>query len=151
MMNRKLLGCLIGMFIIGLGGMLLWLGYGIHVSLEAENTLHAYILVLDVVEQHVLQHDGRWPKSWEELDLSKPAKGQGIWMWPDDRARIAERIQIDFMLTTVQVVKMTPENFSAIHQVWPNYGPRESELAVFLENMRKSIAQTGVSGDVSKQ
>ena len=48
-----------------------WMAYkGISVSLQAENTLHATIFTIQLVQQFVAENR-RWPQSWDELDLNQ--------------------------------------------------------------------------------
>jgi hypothetical protein len=121
---------------------LLFVAAGIHKSLEAEKTLHAYDIVIQVVEQSVLQHGGQWPRSWQELETIHQIEPSAGWKWPDDRAEIAKRVQVDFTLSSEQVVKMSPTSFSAIVQFGPSFPPQEFRIAALIETVRKSLAES---------
>ena len=89
-------------------------------SIEAEETLHAYYLVMDVVTVFVKANEGTWPKSWDELKSVSPAREHAVWAWPDDLSQIAQRVEVDFGVIPDW---SEPESFSAIRQLGPRYGP----------------------------
>lgn len=121
---------------------LLFIAAGIHKSLEAEETLHAYDMVIQVVEQSVLQHSGQWPHSWQELEAIHQIEPSAGWKWPDDRAKIADRVRVDFTLSSQQVADMSPTSFSAIVQSGPCFPPEEFRIAALIETVRKSLAES---------
>ena len=99
-------------------------------------------MVIDVVERFVLQHQGRWPHSWDELASTSLTEQSAVWNWPDDRDEIAKRVHVDFAVSTEQVRRMTPETFTAIVQIGPNYGPSEYRVESLIERVRKSIIES---------
>jgi hypothetical protein len=97
----------------------------IHVSLEAERTRHAYILVLDLLAEHLRRHQGSWPGTWNELKHTSPVNPSNVYRWPEDLVEIKRRVHVDFGLTVVDVAEMTPNCFTAVQQIGPNYGASE--------------------------
>jgi hypothetical protein len=99
-----------------------WCVYcGISNSLEAEKTLHAFRMVVNLVSTHVKNTSGQWPRSWDDLRRLSTSGAAG-WQWPRDIEKTQERIEIDFSATCAEVGKEDPENFRAIRQLGPNYG-----------------------------
>lgn len=66
----------------------------VHVSLEAERTLHAYYEVLDLLGRYV-QENHAWPKSWDDLAVIPLKRDDSARPWPSDRAEIQKRIYVD--------------------------------------------------------
>lgn len=120
-MRRYLVISIVGVVVVALGFFVALAVIGIRDSLYAEKTLHAYMLVIDVVNECVRSKEGGWPRSWEELYGVRPSREPAIWMWPDDHEEIERRIAIDFTLSPQQVAQMTPESFPAIRQIGPRY------------------------------
>ena len=100
---------------------------GVTVSLEAEKTLGAYWMVLDLVSTHVKKTSGEWPRSWDDLRKFSPSRETHGWKWPRDLEEIRKRIRIDFSVTCADVAKQDADNFHAIEQVGPNYGSYNSQ------------------------
>src|SRR5437868_383648 len=72
-------------------------------SLEAERTLHAYSLTLDLTSVYCASHPGMWPRGWDDLINLKPLREHPIWQWPKDIAEIQSRIDVDFTTSLEQV------------------------------------------------
>lgn len=108
----------------------------IHTSWDAEKTLHAYIIVLDVTQQFVETNEGRWPQNWEVLESFRPRIG-GIWEWPQDTLEIQRRITIDFQLTAAELAAMTPEGFTAVTQRSPRYDAAEAQIQLLLHTLQR--------------
>jgi hypothetical protein len=110
----------------------LWRLYsGVRSSLEAEKTLHAYRLVLDLVSTHIDKTPGQWPRSWDDLRRLSPSR-ESMWKWPSDIDEIQKRIRIDFSLTIADVAKQNPDSFHAIQQIGPNYGSDDSHILLSI-------------------
>jgi hypothetical protein len=116
--------------------------HSISISLQAEKTLIANYVILDVLEVYLTDNPGRWPESWEDLKhTSIPKERQRLYAWPQDIDEFKKRVDVEFGLTLQQVADMlTPEqverweftNFTAVRPIGPNYGPCESRLAHFM-------------------
>jgi len=80
----------------------------IRVSRDAETTLGAYRLVLEVLADYSTENGGRWPKSWDDLVRVRHDGYVGL-RWPEDVAQVKKRIRINFDLTTDEVLSMDAE------------------------------------------
>lgn len=140
MVNRMKRQVLVGSFILSLGtGVLLLIlaVRSIAMSLEAERTLGAYLLVLSVLTSYTSQNQGRWPQSWEDLATVHVVDHYGSWEWPRDIVKIRQRIRIDFAITAKELAAIESSEFKFVEQVGPNYGPRESQIRELLEAIRR--------------
>ena len=93
-----------------------WIGW------EAEKTLHAYRLVLDVLIEYV-ETEGEWPTGWTDMEAVKPPGEYGLWRWPDDIDEVRKRITVEFDLRGKDLTVMTADSFDLVRQSDPNYGP----------------------------
>jgi hypothetical protein len=114
-----------------------WLYHGVAASLEAEGTLQAYMVVLDVLRVYMAENPGKWPKSWEDIKGIQPGNPGGMFRWPADITEYRKRVRINFTLTRADVAAMSVDNFSAVQQTYPNHGPREGMIQALLEESRK--------------
>lgn len=102
-------------------------------SLEAERTLQAYLITLDILEGYLRKHPGKWPTSWEDLKQnSREVSGAGF-HWPNDIAEFRARVHVNFGLSREQVATMDVASFSAVRQVGPNFGPHEEKIEMVLK------------------
>lgn len=94
----------------------LWLRAAVHSALEAENRLHAWLIITSAIEDH-LGASGLWPSGWQEL-AAYPHESGGLF-WPRDRARIEGLVSVRFDLTREQVAAMKPDTFDAVRPLGP--------------------------------
>ena len=114
--------------------------HGVLASLEAEKTLHASTLVLDLITEYCQKHPGAWPASWQDLMAAcPPCAGGAGWVWPDDKDKIANRVKIDFKLTAKDVAASSPANFSAIRQQPPYYPLAERRVQELITTVRNGL------------
>jgi hypothetical protein len=106
-------------------------------SLEAEKTLHAYGMVLDLVSAHVEKTAGQWPRSWDDLRVLSSSRESCGWRWPRDLDKIRERVRCDFSLACAEVARQSPDNFRAVEQIGPNFGCEWPEVCRLLAICRK--------------
>ncbi len=111
---------------------------GIRMSLEAERTLHAHLLVMDVVGVYVTQHHGHWPRHWNDLYSTLPSRSHGIWNWPTDAAALRKRIIVDFSVSCEDVAEQTPATFSAVRQTSPNYADNPNSVERLIQVCRQA-------------
>ncbi len=107
------------------GGVICW--RVVSDSLNAENTLHAYNLVLDIVAEYI-KANGKWPDSWEALAKTPPALTHRVWNWPSDIKEIRRRVRIDFSRQLQEVANTHEDSFDAVEQVGPQYGGNEAAI-----------------------
>jgi hypothetical protein len=105
---------------------------GVSFSLEAEKTLHAYGMVLDLVSTYVEKTSGQWPRSWDDLRQLSTSRESCGWEWPRDLEEIQKRIRCDFSVTCAEVAKQSPDDFHAVEQIGPNYGSYDSQVLIIV-------------------
>jgi heme A synthase len=108
------------------------------VSIEAEKTLHAYHVVLDVVGVYLGEHGGTWPTNWEALMATPTRPTQNMWRWPEEAEEMRKRVAIDFSLQTHEVASMSVDNFTAIQMIGPQYHAT-TETRRFIERASKAL------------
>ena len=109
---------------------------------DAEDTLGAYALVMDVLGDYLTQNGGKWPKSWEDLVVVRHSD-YSKYRWPEDIAEIRERVRIDFSLKTSDVVLMDINYFTAVTQRTGDYGPYEWLIARLLYRAKRAVGVPG--------
>lgn len=105
----------------------------VSVSIEAEKTLHAYNLTLDVVGRFITEHGGAWPENWKALASASPTTNGMVWNWPGDIEEIRKRVKVDFSLETKEVAAMRVDEFKAIQELGPRYGASEPAVRRLVE------------------
>jgi len=116
--------------------------YIVHGSLDAERTLHAYDLVLQLLTVYVNQNSGRWPKNWDDLTTVSLAEQSSIFRWPNEVDEIRQRVYVDFSINGLDVAAMNVDDFSAVKQIGPNYGPSERRIRELLEATRRESQES---------
>lgn len=114
--RRLLLRAAIISAIAALAACVLWVRAGVQSALEAENRLHAWLIVSSAIEDQLVA-SGCWPGSWQEL-AAYPHESGGLF-WPRDRARIEGLVSVRFDLTREQVAAMKPDTFDAVRPLGP--------------------------------
>jgi hypothetical protein len=137
--------------VVALIGGGLWFVYeGISVSVHAERGLHATLLTIQAVEDHVKKHDGAWPRSWKELEDSS-TKINDVYEWTQGSENVGNFVSVDFGADPDRLAKQTEEEFSAIKPVGPFYGSYRSEIPALLETLRHpGLFPTGDQKENSK-
>ena len=107
----------------------------VRLSLEAEKTLHAHLLVMDVVSVYV-QNYSQWPRDWDGMYSVQPSRSHGVWDWPSDASEIRQRVIVDFSTSSGAVAKQTPASFSAIRQVFPYYADDSNAVERLIQTCR---------------
>jgi hypothetical protein len=137
---------LIGAICVGVG----MIYVGVSRSLRAEENLHATLFVIRVVEQFV-DENGRWPKSWQELERIKVPNspvsplndvvysgGQGGYAWPAATAQLQERVTIDFQVDQMAIIGQKLMDFQAIKPIGRCYEYRDYG---FVSSLQKTLAK----------
>ena len=130
----------VAVVILAAGSLIVLVKLSLSVSRDAETTLAAYRLVLEVLGDYAKKNGGRWPKSWDDL-LDVPNNGCFGIRWPEDVAKVKKRIRINFDLTTDDVLTMDYDHFTAVEQTELNYGPNPWLIAKLLEEIRQAAGQ----------
>jgi hypothetical protein len=107
-------------------------------ALQAEKTLQAYRLVMDLLCVYVQTSSGDWPQNWNDLRSASHAQQNGMWRWPQDSEEIQERISLDFGVRCEDIAAMDPQEFQVVQQTEPNYGPDEFLIRRLLQACRQS-------------
>lgn len=89
-------------------------------SLTAEHALHANLLVLDLVREYVVDHQGAWPRSWEDLE-QLPAREKGMFRWPLDAEEVRRYVSVDFAAEPDKLATQSVDQFDAIQPIGPCY------------------------------
>jgi hypothetical protein len=120
-----------------------WMAYeGISVSLRAEDTLHATIFTIQLVQQFVAENK-RWPQSWDELESLSVADPAPRYAWPAASNELQRRVSIDFAVSPLTVADQDPWNFTAIKPIGPCYpGAEHSFVGSLQDTIRSSIRES---------
>src|SRR5262245_8717790 len=89
---------------------------GIAASLHAEHTLHAAMLTIEVIDEHVTSHDGTWPRSWAELE-TLPPREWAMFAWPQDSAKVQQYAAVDFSADPKQLAQQSIDEFDAVRPI----------------------------------
>lgn len=118
-------------------GMVYW---GIRCALAAERALHATLLVIDLVREYVVDHQGAWPRSWQDLERLSP-RDRAMFQWPEDAEDVRRYVSVDFGAHPHQLATESVEQFVAIQPQGPCYVYNYThypEIAKLLDAIRQS-------------
>jgi len=120
-----------------------WMVYcGISMSLTAERSLHANLLVVDLVREYIVANKGAWPQSWHDLE-SMPVRQRAMFAWPVDRAEIERYVTVDFATDPDKLATKSVEEFAAVEPKGYRYPCKHyPEIAQLLETIRQTRYQT---------
>jgi hypothetical protein len=110
------------------------------ISVKAQETLGRYRITLELIGTYLNQNSGKWPKSWDDLAKVQHNDFGGI-RWPADIDQIKQRIHVNFDTNTEAVIAGGIENFSAVTQSTPNYGPFPWFIHTLLYEARRSVGR----------
>lgn len=105
-------------------------------SLEAEQTHHTYLAVLDAVTLYV-QDNHEWPPGWKALSDFALRRDPSQFEYLKDVTEVSQRVDVRFDITLVDIASMTAEDFSAITPRGANYGTSPSRINRILELARQ--------------
>jgi len=109
---------------------------GISESLTAERSLHANLLVVDLLREYVVSHKGAWPGSWEDLE-EVPGRRRAMFQWPEDKENVRHYVLVDFAADPDKLAKQSVEQFVAVQPRGPCYS-YDAEVAQLLDAIRES-------------
>jgi hypothetical protein len=131
---------MLGVVLIGMGAAAAYFSYRAgQEAIAASNRFHALICMCDVVVKAVEQSpEKKWPLGWEELERV-PAKDFGSFAWPRDAEKMKALLEIDFGATVENVLKQTPQSFSAIRMREGSFQfPAEAINEDFLGRLKRA-------------
>lgn len=108
----------------------LWIACcGVSTSLTAERSLHANLLVVDLVRQYVVDHKGEWPRSWQDLERLPG--------WPEAKD-VRCYVSVDFGADPDKLVTESVEEFVAVQPLGPCYPYKHyPQVTNLLEAIRR--------------
>src|SRR6185295_14245120 len=107
---------MLGIVLVGMGATAAYIAYRTSKEmLAAEDRYQALMCACDLVVIAVEQSpEKKWPTGWEELERVSAPDFSGRFVWPRDAEKMKGLIEIDFRATVENVLKQTPQSFSAI-------------------------------------
>lgn len=132
-----------------------WCVYdGIATSLHAEHGLHAALLTVELLSDHVHEHSGQWPHSWTDLE-ELPPRRRGMFQWPEDSKEVQRYVTVDFAADPQEILSRSAEEFDAVRPIGPYYpfmdsGPIAALLEAIREHHRKEAVDDQGSGAKSQ-
>jgi hypothetical protein len=109
---------------------------GVSASLHAEHVLHAALLTVQLVNEHVVQHNGQWPHSWADLE-DLPPRESAMFAWPKDSQQVQKYVVVDFSADPQRLAEQSAEEFDAVRPIGPYYPFNDSgPVDVLLTTLR---------------
>jgi len=145
--SRAGLRVLIFVVVAGVSGAAWCVYQSISTASHAEMALHATQEVCELTSQYVREHDGRWPRSWQELEqLDSPPGKFNLFPWPEKSTDLQEFVTIDFTADPDQLANQTIDDFEAIKPIGP-YFPYKGygEVRSLLESLRATRKANNVT------
>jgi hypothetical protein len=138
--GARFIGCLYVLVVV-MGSLGAWLVYRVvSTAAHAEANLHYSLEALEIVERFVTQN-GRWPRSWAELEGVDMRDGGIDRDWLRVSAGMQQWIIIDFGADPQDVAQQERMKFSAIRPKGPYYEYRDYGYVDRLQDaIRKSIS-----------
>ncbi|HOM18145.1 MAG TPA: hypothetical protein PLQ00_12515, partial [Thermoguttaceae bacterium] len=101
--------------------------------------------VLAVVAQYAREHGGAWPRSWEDIEKTRPPKDAPTReiVWPEVRGHV----KVDFQADPRKLLEAGPEQFDAIAPRGA-CGDYRADVEQLLQAIRESLP-TAASKKVS--
>ena len=115
---------------------------GITTSLHAENVLHAALLTVQLLNEYVILHDGKWPQSWSDLEKLPPKERMGMYDWPEESREVQQYVEVDFSADPESVAKHGVAEFNAVRPIGPFYPFKDrGSVEELLKAIRKHTSQ----------
>jgi hypothetical protein len=103
-------------------------------SLTAERAFHANSLVVELLREYVVSHNGRWPRSWRDLERL-PRRECSMFRWPADSEVVRRYVSVDFGADPEKLATESVEEFAAVRPRGPCY-PYDEKLADLIGAIR---------------
>src|SRR5262245_49347910 len=110
----------------------------ISASLEAERTLHAALLTVELLNDYESRHPGQWPRSWTDLEKLPKRESGGMFEWPKDSAEVQRYVSIDFSADPRRLAEQSVNDFDSVRPIGPYYEFKDyGSVAALLNSFRK--------------
>ncbi len=93
---------------------------GITASVHAEHVLHAALLTTQLLEEHIVERNGEWPRSWSDLE-TLPRREWAMFAWPADSRDVQRYVTVDFSADLQRLASQTIDDFDAVRPIGPYY------------------------------
>lgn len=115
---------------------------GITDSLHAEHVLHAAMLTVELIDEHVTTHDGAWPRSWADLEALPPHERRGMFEWPRDSVKVKQYVTVDFSADPQRLAEQSVEEFDAVRPIGPYYAFKDyGGVKALIEHVREHASK----------
>jgi hypothetical protein len=109
-------------------------------SAHAEHVLHAALLTIELLHDHVTLHDGKWPRGWSDLEDLRPRRW-AMFHWPEDSSRVQQYVQVDFSADPQRIAEQSVEEFDAVRPIGPYYSFKDrGGVEALLKTLRERAA-----------
>jgi hypothetical protein len=111
--------------------------HGLSASIHAEHVLHAALLTVQLLDEYVVLNDGKWPRSWSDLEKLPPKHRTGMFGWPEDSAKVQQYVELDFSVDPQNLAKKSADQFDAVRPIGPYYEFRDyGSVEALLKSIR---------------
>lgn len=110
-------------------------------AVRAEHALHGALLTVELLEDYVVRHDGKWPRSWADLE-GLPPRDRGFFQWPKDSQEVQRYVAVDFSADPQRLAQQGIDQFEAVRAIGPYY-PFNDHPSV--EALLKAIRQRKIT------
>lgn len=115
---------------------------GISASLHAEHVYHAALLTVQLLDEYVVLNDGKWPRSWSDLEKLPPRQRAGMFDWPEDSTKVQQYVEVDFSVDPQNLAKQSADEFDAVRPIGPYYDFKDSgQVKALLKSIRTHGSQ----------
>jgi hypothetical protein len=135
-MKRVILFTVSGTVVVSICVVMVFAYLGATTSITAEYSLHANTLVIDLVQDYVLAHEGAWPKSWADLE-NTPKLQWAMYEWPKDADEVRRYVTVDFEADPDKLATQSVEEFTAVQAIGPCFC-HDPELRTLLDTIRET-------------
>ncbi len=113
-----------------------------------ERTLHACVLASDLLEEYVIQTNGYWPSSWDELQSRVASvKSGSMYSWPRDRQDVERLVIVDFAAPPSALARGPVEDFKPLKPSGPCYRTYDRHFASLRDALRRFHPEDGTGSD----
>ena len=115
---------------------------GLTDSIHAEYVLHAAIMTIELIDEHVTSHDGAWPRSWADLEALPPRERPGMFDWPQESAKVQQYVAVDFSADPQRLAQQSVDEFDAVRPIGPYYPFKDyGGIKALIEHVREQASK----------